>query len=221
MQLKKLGSIFQACIDFLFPPSPLVKELEILTAGELAERLPRSREHKAGAAEALFDYRDQKVRALVWELKYRGNRRFAKLLAQILYDELLEKEFDLLFFKDFTRPIITSVPLSAKRFRERGFNQMDMVIEELAAQDLGGNFEFPKKLVKKVRHTLSQTSLKNRLARWENLRGCFKVTDPAKVAGRNIIILDDVLTTGSTIEEMRSALFEGGARKVIGLCIAH
>lgn len=74
--------------------------------------------------------------------------------------------------------------------------------------------------IEKIRETESQTKL-NMKERMKNLHGAFKIVNKEKVWGRNIIIIDDVITTGSTVYEISAALKLAGARKVIALSFAH
>lgn len=170
---------------------------------------------------ALFDYRRPLIRKAIWELKYRGNRQIAKLLAETLYQELLPELADRLEFENFLNPILIPLPISEKRRRERGFNQCELLGEKLVEADDNRNFIYHQDLLLKNRHTESQTRSHNRRERLENLRGCFSVKNPQEILGRNLVLLDDVITTGATVKEARRTLLASGARKVIIFAIAH
>ena len=73
----------------------------------------------------------------------------------------------------------------------------------------------------KTKETESQTKSKNRAERIKNLEGCFDVKNPEQIKNRNIVLLDDVTTTGATLTEARRALLARGARKVIAIVFAH
>lgn len=217
----QFGFIIERIVDLLFPPSEAVRDAETKTAEDLYREIPRARDLPHAALRALFDYHHPLMRTLIWELKYRGNRKIARLLASALYDSLIEDGADLLVFSNFKQPLIIPVPLSTKRFRERGFNQINLIIEELKKLDRSHTFMFPNNIVRKIKHTETQTSIKNKKHRTENIAGCFEVANPVSIQGRNIIILDDVVTTGSTMEEIRKTLLSAGARKVVGIALAH
>ena len=172
---------------------------------------------------AFFDYRDPLVRTAIWELKFRGNRAVASLLAECLFDELSAELSELEIFENFTQPLIIPVPLSSKRRRERGFNQCEILLDGLAKLDTGNIFEINKNLLIKIKDTSSQTKTDSRASRLKNLRGAFAVSEDsgADAAGRNIIVIDDVTTTGTTLSEAMKTLRRAGAKKVLGIALAH
>ena len=86
---------------------------------------------------------------------------------------------------------------------------------------LGASFSADFNALEKIRHTAPQSSIKNRALRLQNLSGCFSIPHPEKVRGKNIILIDDVTTTGSTLAEARSVLLSAGARSVHAIAIAH
>lgn len=106
--------------------------------------------------------------------------------------------------------VIVPVPLHRSRLLERGYNQSEMLAKG-AAPILGAPVD--SRLL--VRHvpTKSQTALK-RANRWENLDGVFRVVEPARVRDRHLLIVDDVLTTGSTAGSAAKVLKEAGAARV-------
>ena len=103
---------------------------------------------------------------------------------------------------------ITAVPLNAVRFRERGYNQSD-VIAKSCAEKL--DLEFKPDILRRVRNTKSQTRL-NRGQRIENVARAFIIN--TKVQGKNILIIDDVITTGSTLNECANILKNEAAGRV-------
>ncbi len=217
MGIKK---ILEYLLDLVLPRSEKVRVLEEMSAEEFRAAcqsraaLPLSPEKTL----ALFDYQKPLVRQAIWELKYRGNKKIAALLAQCLYEELAEELSERKTFGHFEKPLLVPVPLSKKRLRERGFNQCELLADVL--KNLGGNFfEVRFDLLVKTKDTESQTS-KNRARRLENLKGCFSVSRPEEVAGRNVIVLDDVVTTGATFEEARRTLQAAGARVMLA-AVAH
>ena len=214
-------------LDFFLPKRPIVKELETMGSNGFSGRAKRSRElNGQQGLIALFDYRDLLVRTAIWELKYRGNRVIAALLAEVLFDELTAELGERKIFENFERPLLTPIPLSKKRHRERGFNQCEMLLEELAKLDTekptssaGGIFEIRKNILIKIKDTPNQTSADSRVGRLKNLRGAFAVNESP--LGRNIIVIDDVITTGATLSEARKVLRRAGAKKVLGIALAH
>lgn len=211
--------IWNSTLDLLFPKKPAVYELERIDAGEFASRAGKTGERAGKEIISLFDYREPIVRQAIWELKYKGNPKVVKLLSGLLYDELLAFLEEYAPLTNFTNPLLIPLPLSKQRQKERGFNQCKLLADELMRLDEGRNFTLSLALTK-IRHTQSQTKQDTRGGRLKNLRGCFRA-DTNAVLRRNIILIDDVATTGATIEEAKRALRKAGARKVIAFTVAH
>jgi ComF family protein len=111
---------------------------------------------------------------------------------------------------DFLAP----VPLHPKRIKDRGFNQ-----SLLLAQGFPGAPVAREALIRK-RHTIPQVGLKPK-ERQENVKGAFAVTDPARVKGKSVLLIDDLYTTGSTVKECARVLLKAGARQVEVLTVAR
>ncbi len=204
--------------DLLFPPSEEERLAESAT-GEDVARAERAEPLPEPYLFAPFSYRNPTVRALIWTLKYRRRIRSAEVLAEALADALAEELSDRALFKNFMRPALIPMPLSHGRFRERGFNQCELLAKELV-RHLPDVTILPEAL-RKIKETTPQTKLARRKEREENLAGAFAVKEADAVRGKNIILLDDVITTGSSMKEARAALLEAGARDVWCVAAAH
>lgn len=213
-----LRRILELILELLFPGTEAETRALRITLPELEAKV--SCTEPGENTVAFFPYRDPIVRALLHQLKYRGRRSAATLFAQILYAHLLEELEEKSLFENFTQPILIPIPLSSKRRRERGFNQCELIIRELVRLDEKLWEPCFTALYKKV-HTESQTSLTGRDARAENVRGVFMVTGAEDIKDRNVILIDDILTTGSTLNEARACLYDAGARAVYAVAIAH
>ena len=154
----------------------------------------------------------------IWLLKYRNKRMLAGIFAKMLYDILLEELAELKLMKNFSNPLLLPMPISGKRFRERGYNQVELVAYELAR--IGG-FELNTNTLLKSRHTESQVKAEGRRERLKNLKGSFAVKNPDVIRGRNIILLDDVITTGATMSEARKTLKEARVKNILSVALAH
>lgn len=111
---------------------------------------------------------------------------------------------------------LVPVPLHRRRKRERGFNQAQ-VLADLA----GGRASLPVEcLLRRIRYTTTQTNF-DRRQRIENLRGAFDLAPGANVKDRNLVLVDDVFTTGSTADECALVLSQAGAESVRVLTIAR
>jgi ComF family protein len=114
------------------------------------------------------------------------------------------------------RPLIIAMPLHKKRLQMRGFNQ-----SEILARAFSSLLHFPlaAKALERIRNTPSQRGL-NREKRKTNICGAFRAQSDL-VAGRSIVLVDDVCTSGATLQEAVDELIKAGAKKVLGLCIAR
>ncbi len=153
-------------------------------------------------ARSAYVYKDP-AQQLVHHLKYDSLQApadfFCQALLKIPAATRFRDSFDL----------VTAVPLHRVRQRERGYNQSELLGRRLAAE-LGLPFEQPV-----IRHvnTRSQTNL-SRQARLDNLSSAFALRRKAGVAGRRIIVVDDVFTTGTTVNEVSRVLRAGGAARI-------
>lgn len=151
------------------------------------------------------------VRELIHRLKYNGELWLAEplgdLLEQGLEDERLAgEEFD----------AVVPVPLHPLRRREREFNQAEILGRELARRR-GWHF---LEALQRTRYTLTQTHF-DRRRRMQNLRDAFSMRQNAVVQGKHLLLVDDVLTTGSTLDECARVLLEAGAQSVRALTVAR
>jgi ComF family protein len=131
----------------------------------------------------------------------------ARWLCAALDDERLRgRQFD----------IIVPVPLHPARLRERGFNQASLL-----AELLGARISIPSKpLLQRIRYTTTQTAL-DRAERMENLHNAFRLRKNADVRGLHVLLIDDVLTTGSTLSECARVLKRAGAISVYAATAAR
>jgi len=147
----------------------------------------------------------------IHQFKYGRDLSIGVLLASLMADF----SFPDLEFRDYS--LIIPVPLHIKKLRKRGFNQSIIL-----ADPLGKKWQIPVNfsLLKRCKFTLTQTGL-DKKERERNIKRAFEVRDKEKIAGRNIILIDDVYTTGATINECAKTLIKAGAQKVAVLTLAR
>ena len=153
-----------------------------------------------------------KVRNSVHNLKYYGGRINAEPYAEIMYDYM--KSSGKISALDFDS--ITFVPMHPDRERKRGYNQARLIAEKLA-EITGKPCEV---LLEKTVLTKPQSRLTGE-ERMLNVKNTFAVINSSEVKGKRILIADDVLTTGSTINECSRMLMAGGAKKVMFITFAY
>jgi len=151
------------------------------------------------------------VRDMVHRLKYGREIWLARVLAG-----LMERGLDDSRLAGTGIDMLVPVPLHPRRLREREFNQAVLLAEQLAARSA---LTFRDVLVRR-RYTTTQTQL-DRRGRRQNLRDAFILRKNANVIDKNILLVDDVLTTGSTLDACAEALLDAGAASVRGLTVAR
>jgi len=115
--------------------------------------------------------------------------------------------------------LLVAVPLHRTRRKSRGFNQAEL-IARAAVKKLPHELELASNILIRQRDTVSQVGL-SREERIENMRGAFRVSDAARVKGRQVIVVDDVMTTGTTLSECARVLKRAGAEEVWAATVAR
>jgi ComF family protein len=151
------------------------------------------------------------VRELIHRFKYSGRVQARRPLGLLLAERLAG------FVHDVAPDLILPVPLHPKRLRRRGFNQA-VLLGELVSREWG--VPMARRVIRRVRWTEPQITLAagDRAA---NVRGAFAVADPDIVRGKRILLIDDVMTTGSTLSECARMLGKAGAAAVFAAVVAR
>lgn len=169
----------------------------------------------------LHDYRHPPIKKALWLFKYKGKKRLAGVFAEILYGRIVEELSDLSIMENFQDAILIPIPLSAQRYRERGYNQAELICKELVKIDNSVSFTLENNILIKTKETEHQAHIKDRRDRLKNLINSFAVKNSELIKKRNIILIDDITTTGATLTEARKTLRQSGARRVIAFTVAH
>jgi ComF family protein len=173
------------------------------TCGQCATPFSLSRVRGLGLYVPPFD-------KLVQAFKYSGKTKVGELLGQAL--AALVQQDEVLSAADAVCP----VPLHPARLRERGFNQSLLLA---AAISMNTGIPLNDCLVR-VRYTSTQTAKTKPERRLKNVAGAFRIRPDAGVEGKTVLLVDDVMTTGATLDQSAQALLKGGAAKVLGAVIA-
>ncbi len=158
------------------------------------------------SARAAFLYTGA-IRTAIKKLKYAQHLGLSELFANYLLSVYSRERWEV--------DLVTAVPLYKKRFAARGFNQSEWIAKPLA-KAIGKPFS--SGAIQKTIHTTPQVGL-NQNERKNNLRNAFQA-EPVIVRNKKVLIVDDVMTTGSTFNECASALLQGGASEVYCLSVA-
>ena len=141
------------------------------------------------------------------KIKFHSHPELASFLGMVL-GSLMESD-------GIKADLVVPVPLAPSRYRERGYNQAGLIAQE-AAKICG--IPYSEEVLIRTRDTMRQTQITDNAMRSSNVEGAFKVKDDFVTDGLTILLIDDVATTGNTLHEAASALYESGAGRV--LCAA-
>ena len=163
------------------------------------------------ATSYLFFNKGGSVQHLMHSLKYKSQKETGVYLGKLFGKDLLKSPL----FN--TIDLIIPVPLHPKKFHLRGFNQSEVI-----ASGIGHVMEIPVECNKLIRlvNTDSQTR-KSRYSRWENVRSAFGVENPEDISGKHVLLVDDVLTTGATLEACAATLLEIEGTRVSVATLAY
>jgi len=157
---------------------------------------------------AIFNYTD-KIKDLIETYKFKRYKRLSEFFVPFIVEHI-EK-----FIPEFD--VIIPVPLHPSRKRERGFNQIELILDGLHKRI---DISYRKDILIRIKPTKSQARIKNNEKRKDNVKDAFVVIKKEDIKNKRILLVDDVFTTGSTLEECAKALKEKGAFEVYALCIA-
>lgn len=159
-------------------------------AGNLVEKIFWGRLSVNAATSLCYFTKDSLVQRILHQLKYKGNKELGILMGKILGETLLLSE-------RFSRVnVIVPLPLHPRKERIRGFNQA-----EVLAMGISSVTGWPINAEALQRRSFTETQThKNRIDRWENIKGKFECLNAGALIGKHVLLVDDVITTGATLE---------------------
>lgn len=146
-----------------------------------------------------FKY-DKLIRSQILDLKFQEKPYIYKTIGYFLKN--IQKSFEILRKYD----IMIIVPVSQTRKKERGYNQSDLIAREISSMI---NVPIKKDILYKIKHTVPQSTL-NKQQREENAKGVYKATNIKKIQDKKVLLIDDIYTTGNTVNECAKILIEKG-----------
>jgi ComF family protein len=157
---------------------------------------------------------DGRLRELIHLLKYEQVRTCAGVLGRMLAEAISG------LTAGSEQVLVIPVPLHRRKLRQRGFNQTELIVLDALKRIGSHRFTVQPRILERHRETQSQIGL-TRHQRRENMRGAFVVAKPDAVKARDILIVDDVFTTGTTVSECAPVLRRAGASKVYVATVAR
>lgn len=148
---------------------------------------------------------------MIHQFKYNQKTYLRKPFARFIENFIQIYRLDI---KQFD--IIVPIPLFSSRLRERGYNQSQLLAEQISCKY---HIALSLNNLIRIRNTEHQTVLSKK-ERWTNVGGAFRITSSYEFSGKNILIIDDLLTTGATASEAATTLKDAGAEKVGVLTLA-
>lgn len=196
---------FQNTCDLCLDTLPKISNEICLNCGN-DKKYCKCNKSKSNFYEGIFSpfYYEDMVIDCLHRFKFSGNKNYYKVLAAYMYDSFKKMKFD------FDFDYITSIPMTDKRLKERSYNQSSLIASELS---ILLNITYVPDLLKKIYETDSQ-HLCSKLERHGNLFGAFDVNNNYNINGKNILIIDDIKTSGVTLNECSKMLYLYGASHI-------
>lgn len=213
-----LRSLVSTALDAVFPVPQCEAEVLWLSPEQAWHSLPRAEQFPIPEACSVFAYKDEHVWRLIWGIKYKKSRMAAATAAYALYQILS------VYALCSSPVIVVPMPITAKRRRERGYNQCELILAEMEKLNKDNRLRMESGLLRRSRHKSRQT-LKDREERLESARDIFTLNEqPAgtRTASNSfVVVIDDVITTGSTMRDAVQTMRRGGYANTFGLSVAH
>ena len=157
----------------------------------------------------LFE-KDKELQHLIHSLKYNGKFLTGSFLGEVLGKKIKNE------LLSWNLNLILPIPLHQLKKAERGYNQSFYISRGLSKEI---NIPVGSGIIKRRKYTQSQTTM-NLLERQKNMEEAFKVKNKKKITGKNILLIDDVITTGATISECGKVLLNAGSKRVYAASVA-
>lgn len=212
-----ISTLIASVLQWIFPPRRTEKLVSLVETTDILS-LPRASDVDEHTC-ALFSYKDPRVSALIWEIKYHKNMRAVEAIAPLLADQILEEYAERSLFENWQSCLLVPIPSSKNKIKKRGYSHTELIAQTVSKK-LPKSIVYSPGVLKKVTETLEQNKLPNRALRLKNLVNSQEVVS-SLLQGASVILLDDVTTTGATLSESRRALTAAGVKNIIAFTIAH
>ena len=208
-------------LDLLFPPTDTLTQCERISFEALGAKLEPRVSDTPIHTTALFSYRDRDVETLIKGLKYHRFHKAAEMFGFYMGEYLIEALADESLLGNFEKPILIPIPITEQRRIERGFNQTELITKHMLQQLNQVTLAYSgTDVLKRIGLSQSQ-ALSNKEEREQNVIDRFVVKQAGLIKDTNILLVDDVITTGATLHSAAEALKGAGARDVRAIVVAH
>ncbi len=212
-----MKKIFFDLFDFVFPRRSNDEAIYATSPADFYEKIPRwSDSDIYPDIQAIFRYKDPTAKAMIKELKSSNSRHAAEIAAYALAEHFEDKNVH--------GAVIIPMPISKKRRKKRGYNQCELIAElfirEAESRGTQCHFAIRTDIIEKTIDT-KKSALQGRAARLEMNESVFKSNRAVSHIRERVIVIDDVVTTGSTMRSAIKSLRNAGARDVLGIGITH
>lgn len=163
-----------------------------------------------------FSYDNTAIKNLIHNFKYEFIKSIGHELAYFQIQTIKNSSIYKLILENPQNFLITAVPLHKKRLTWRGFNQSEILAKEISQKS---NIKLFSEL-KRIKNTKPQIDMTDHKQREQNIKGAFICEDNKKIKNKTIILIDDMITTGATMEECARILKKHGAKEIWGLTVA-
>ena len=169
---------------------------------------------------AAYSYKHPNMKKIILHLKEYPNHRLTDILARVIFSHpLAPSPLSMKRANSTDNLLIIPVPITQKRYYERGFNQAEIIARSLL-QYIPHSTLCTDSIIKESGHA-KQANLHDKTDRIKNAEHIFYITKPASIAGRDVIIIDDIVTSGATLSSLRDELLHAGARSVRAVTLGH
>lgn len=215
--ISRKGYLCKSCLRLI----PIKKELECIgcrTKSLLGKTCARCQNWSLDHLFVVSDYKNKVLEKTIKAFKYRFIIDLAEsihpLIKRYIRFLIREKHFNIIA----DNPIIIPVPLHYRRSNWRGFNQAEVIAEIIAKIT---NLKTDQATLIRSSVSKPQAEINKKSERLKNMSNQFKISNDIRIRGENLLLVDDVCTTGATLNECAKILKESGAKKVIGFVIAR
>ncbi len=216
--LKKIYFYCVSLLDSLFPKRVNAHIVSSLSPDELIS-LPPPHTNPLPHIQSLYTYKDPRVKAIIWELKYHGETTFLSTIGRMLYEEMIQTIADIRLFDRQARFALIPVPIHPHTRQERGYNQSEYIARSIIQYDTHHILLYAPQWLEKTKLTQRQSHTHSRQERLHNLSFAYRAHP--NVSGYYVFLVDDVTTTGSTLQAAKETLQKSGSKAVYGFTIAH